>query len=450
MTKITSITYVKNGAAYIERCVRSVANQSLREIEIIVVDGGSTDGTLTVLERLYREDPRIKILTSEGSVGAQFNMALKMATGEYIAVCEGDDYIFPDKYEAQYKIAKRYDLDVLRACYYRFFECGGKEYRYKVETGPSKERYDQLIETEGGDQFLALGINGFWNGIYRREFLVSHNIYMNETKGAAYQDISFSFLCQLYAKRVWFMSDAYHCYRIDNPEASSNDSKCIDMHIEEYELLRKRLIKNDLWERCQRMFLLWELGSYQYFINECSGADRLKEVRKICQALLVQHSRDNSKKDRLPEGTMDLLQALFYDKNRFCALMLAQAKQNDRTIRYFENQGVNEKTMILFGAGHFGDIIYDFLKLSHKEIIVVDNSLKLQSEGYKNQKVHHPDSIGSFNKDYPIIIASTVCAGEMYKQLKVLGVEDRRIVICDNEELFLRKIFVRLNCRYGC
>ena len=61
MTKITSITYVKNGAAYIERCVRSVANQSLREIEIIVVDGGSTDGTLTVLERLYREDPRIKI-----------------------------------------------------------------------------------------------------------------------------------------------------------------------------------------------------------------------------------------------------------------------------------------------------------------------------------------------------------------------------------------------------
>lgn len=74
--KVTSITYVKNGKDYIEQCLESIMNQTLKDIEIIVVDGGSTDGTAELIDALQSKDLRIKVLHKEGSVGAQFNAAL--------------------------------------------------------------------------------------------------------------------------------------------------------------------------------------------------------------------------------------------------------------------------------------------------------------------------------------------------------------------------------------
>ena len=118
---------------------------------------------------------------------------------------------------------------MLRACYDLYFEYDGKEYKYKVEVAPEKKLYDRLIEIEDEEDFLSTFVNGFWNGLYSRQFLLSNDIYMNETKGASFQDITFSFLSQMYARRIWYMSDSYHFYRIDNPNSSVNSEKCIQL-----------------------------------------------------------------------------------------------------------------------------------------------------------------------------------------------------------------------------
>lgn len=442
--KITSITYIKNGKDYIEQCLTSIMNQTLKEIEIIVVDGGSTDGTAELIESFQKEDMRIKVLHKEGSVGAQFNAALSLAQGEYIAVCEGDDYILPDKYEKQYKIAKEHNLDVLRACYYRFFMYHGKEYRYIVNVAPGRKYYNRLIElAENDDIFLSLGVNGFWNGLYARDFLVTHNITMNETKGAAYQDISFSFLCQMSAKRIWFMEEALHCYRIDNPGASVNSSHCIEINANEYALLRERLIQTGKWEKYQCMYLVWEIGSYKHYLGEMNNDLQPDLLKKIYDTLRKQNIKYCFENIRMPEKSRRIIESLYADEELFSRLMTDNIKENIRTLHFFEHTNSKTGPVTLFGIGHLGSIVFDYLKLADIEFGIVDNSAEKQKEGFKGEKVYTPEEYVTAN-DNPIIIANIEHSGEIREQLQKLGVSGDCIVVCNNEDFFLRKIFVRL------
>ena len=110
--KVSVLTYVLNDVMHIEKCVRSIMSQTLRDIEILLIDGGSTDGTLQKLIQFDKEDSRIKLIRSDAGVGKQFNTGLRLASGKYIGICESDDYILPDMYERQYEVAEQYQLDV--------------------------------------------------------------------------------------------------------------------------------------------------------------------------------------------------------------------------------------------------------------------------------------------------------------------------------------------------
>ena len=205
--KVSAIIYVKNTVDYIEQCITSVKNQTLRDIEILIVDGGSTDGTKEIIEKIKEKDVRIKTFDAPSSVGAQFNLGLQEARGDYIAVCEADDFIPPDMYERQYQIAKENDLDVIRAGYYQVCSVKGMEYRFEHKACRNQEWTDKVIKNDGFS-FLGEAVNGFWSGLYSRPFLMEHVIRMSETLGAAHQDISFSFLAQMYAERIWFMKES--------------------------------------------------------------------------------------------------------------------------------------------------------------------------------------------------------------------------------------------------
>ena len=123
MPAVSVLMYVKNGMPYFERAIRSVVNQTLSDIEVLVIDGGSTDGTIELVQEYECKDERVRLLRCDvGSVGAQFNLGLREAKGEYIGIVESDDYILPEMYEKEYWCAKEVDCDVLRADNYIFFE----------------------------------------------------------------------------------------------------------------------------------------------------------------------------------------------------------------------------------------------------------------------------------------------------------------------------------------
>lgn len=98
--KITVIVPIYNIIDCLERCVRSIINQTYKDLEIILVDDGSTDGTEKLVDELGKLDDRIKVIHKEnGGSSSARNLGLAHATGEYIGFIDSDDYIEPDMYE---------------------------------------------------------------------------------------------------------------------------------------------------------------------------------------------------------------------------------------------------------------------------------------------------------------------------------------------------------------
>ena len=94
MSEISVIMPSLNVRPYIEKCLGSVVSQSFKDLEIICVDAGSTDGTLEIINEFARKDSRIKVINSDiKSYGYQMNLGIRYAKGEYIGIVETDDFI---------------------------------------------------------------------------------------------------------------------------------------------------------------------------------------------------------------------------------------------------------------------------------------------------------------------------------------------------------------------
>lgn len=440
--KVSVIVYVKNTVDYIEQCVRSVMNQTLQEIEILIIDGGSTDGTLEILEKLKSMDCRIRIFHSPASVGTQFNLGLRKARGQYIGICEADDYILPEMYERQYRIAKENRLDVLRACYYQIFHIRDKEYRFQVEGCFQKELTGKVVVSDQNAFFLKQGINGFWNGIYRRQFLLDNHIWMNETKGAAYQDITFSFLTQMYARRIWFMEDAFYCYRADNPNASVNSPQGVALHRKEYEELKKCLKILERWETYKNIFFSWELMCYRSFVGNLPSDLRMENAKKVYQKLKEQMDAEAYEIENVMESVRGLAESLLGGASEFVQCILSGTENKEEMLAYVKNSMKCDEMVILFGVGHLGNLVKRFLEWRGKEVLLTDNSGVLQRDGLLGQVVHKPEDLATWFPNGRYIIANVRHAAEMQGQLLALGIRRENILICDDEDFFLRKIFV--------
>ena len=113
MPKVSVVVPIYNVEKYLRECLDSIVGQTLKDIEIICVDDGSTDRSLSILREYEQKDPRIKVITKPNAgYGHSMNMGLDAATGEYMGIVDSDDYILPDMYETLYGFAVKDDLDI--------------------------------------------------------------------------------------------------------------------------------------------------------------------------------------------------------------------------------------------------------------------------------------------------------------------------------------------------
>ena len=113
--KLSVIIPVYNTKNYIKECLDSVLNQTLEEIEIIVVDDGSTDGSADIIKEYAQNHPqKIKAFFKEnGGQATARNLALQKSNGEYLGFVDSDDWIDSDMYEKMYKTAKEENADIV-------------------------------------------------------------------------------------------------------------------------------------------------------------------------------------------------------------------------------------------------------------------------------------------------------------------------------------------------
>ncbi len=122
-TKVTVIIPVYNTKKYLEECVASVSGQSYREIEILLVDDGSTDGSSLLCDELAARDGRIRVIHKEnGGAATARNLGIDEAAGEYVMFLDSDDWLDTDAIEALVSLADENATDVVRFNYVREFE----------------------------------------------------------------------------------------------------------------------------------------------------------------------------------------------------------------------------------------------------------------------------------------------------------------------------------------
>ena len=169
-SKVSVIVPSLNVVPYIRECMDSVVNQSMRELEILCVDAGSTDGTREVLDEYARKDTRITVLDSDiKSYGRQINIGLNCASGDYVAILETDDWIDQDMYKCLYEYALQDKVDYVAADFDSFFRLQSGNYYFVRQRLFDNVRQDWYGKILNSDEIATLRASDYvlWKGIYR-------------------------------------------------------------------------------------------------------------------------------------------------------------------------------------------------------------------------------------------------------------------------------------------
>lgn len=221
MAKVSIIIPIYNVEKYLRECLDSVINQTLKDIEIICVNDGSTDSSLEIIEEYASKDNRIKIIHKQNSgYGASMNMGLKAATSDYIGIVESDDIAKPEMFEELYNLITKNECEIAKSNFYLYFSSPHKLIQENIIKDKIANKVTNAKETNCIFDFPP----SIWSALYKREFLTKNNIKFLETPGASYQDTGFYIKSMMMANRVIFTTNAYLYYRQDN-ECSSVKSK---------------------------------------------------------------------------------------------------------------------------------------------------------------------------------------------------------------------------------
>jgi glycosyltransferase involved in cell wall biosynthesis len=286
MAKVSIIVPTYNVEMYLVECMESIVRQTLKDIEIICINDGSTDGSLEILKQYAARDERIRLVDKEnGGYGLGMNIGLDMSTGEYIGIVEPDDFIPLNMYEDLYRIAAENDLDLVKADFYRFkrAENGSMELDYKHLSKNSGD-YNVVFNPSEEPETLRYIMNT-WSGIYRRSFINEHHIRHNETPGASFQDNGFYFQTFIYAKRGMIIDRPYYMNRRDNPNSSVYNKQKVYCVNVEYDYIREILQQNrEIWERFKGMY--W----FKKYLNYCGTVRRIASEYK--REYVIRFSRE--------------------------------------------------------------------------------------------------------------------------------------------------------------
>ena len=190
MPKVSLIIPVYNVQDYIEKCMDSVVNQTIDDMEIIIVNDGSKDQSKQKIERYLEKYPKIKYLEKEnGGLSDARNYGLKFATGEYVAFLDSDDYVEKNTYEEMYNLAKKEKSDMV--------EC---DFIWEY---PNRIREDIGFLYSSKKEMIEKARVVAWNKLIKREIIEKANLQF--PVGLRYEDVEFFYKIVPYINKVSFV-----------------------------------------------------------------------------------------------------------------------------------------------------------------------------------------------------------------------------------------------------
>ena len=241
MPKVSVIVPVYNVEQYLPKCLDSLIKQTLDDIEILIIDDGSTDSSGVIADQYAESNKNIVVVhkPNEG-YGKTMNLGLSLVKGEYVGILESDDWCSPFMLERLYTVAKEKDIQVIKSDYYQWW---GIDDHSRYQNVVRSDLYDVITNIKRNAEILFLPPT-IWSALYKRDFLEENCISFLGTPGASYQDTSFHHKVMCCVKSLLIINEGYIYYRQDNTSSSVNNKGkifCIcDEYNESYNFLKNR------------------------------------------------------------------------------------------------------------------------------------------------------------------------------------------------------------------
>lgn len=202
MIKLSIIIPVYNVEKYIDKCINSLINQTMKELEFIFVNDGTPDSSVSIIKKYQKQDKRIKLLEKvNGGQASARNLGLKHAKGEYIAFLDSDDYVKENMYETLYNRAKKDDLDIVICNYFLAYPNKIEEAKNNITT-----KKEKIISPK---EYITLSPSPT-NKIIKREYLINQNFEFPE--GIIYEDLAAIPLLGLNNPKVVYLNEYLYYY----------------------------------------------------------------------------------------------------------------------------------------------------------------------------------------------------------------------------------------------
>ena len=259
--KISVILPVFNEQKYIKKAIESVLNQSLDDFELIVINDGSTDSTLDIINGF--DDDRIKIInqTNQGP-GASRNNALEIASGDYVMFLDGDDWYCEDALETAYSEAVKNstDISIFQIIKYNDGRYGENSW-FNLDNFPKDFENRVFNPHECGDFLFDISVSASQK-IFRNEFL--NSIHARFPEGIYFEDMPFFFYTFLKAERVSIIKKHLYVRRKHSGSITESvDSKFLDT-VEAGQILMDIFIENDWYDMYLFDLLAFKINGPRY------------------------------------------------------------------------------------------------------------------------------------------------------------------------------------------
>lgn len=262
LIKLSIVVPVYNVEKYLDQCVQSLINQTLKDIEIILVDDESPDGSSKMCDDYAKLDSRISVIHKKnGGLGYARNSGLEKANGEYVTFIDSDDYIDLNAYEKICSLMDINHLDELR------YQCN----RFKNDGSCFTVSYSDdlnIVSDKEQLKYIALSIFDIpnkkykkydWGGsscmaVYRRDIIESNALRFVSERQYMSEDYLFNFDFYLHSKKVAFLPSTFYHYRINMESLTRSLKLDAVKRAENYAKYVESCIEHNNFPTCDKVF----------------------------------------------------------------------------------------------------------------------------------------------------------------------------------------------------
>ena len=267
-------------AQYVSKSIESVLKQTLSDFELIVVNDGSTDNSLDIIESFARKDKRITVINKKNAgLASAYNAGQEKAKGKYIYFLDSDDWIEPNCLQELCAVAEKYAVEVVKAAGVITKEKGRNCTHVMISEVFFNHVLTNMLEFP---EFVSRHV-AQWSCLYRRDFLLLNDIWCPEYPAKMAPDIDFMYHVWIKCKRLFVLPKAFVHYRLNNTNSDKNSGAKMSFY-----LLRGHLVARGTLAKIHPPKEYWFVKTkveFQHFLYELESdrcaTNRLTYLRGI-------------------------------------------------------------------------------------------------------------------------------------------------------------------------